>query len=41
MVLINEVLRHYDLRVEDWCGSKYVLRDHKRSSELVQDLGSL
>jgi hypothetical protein len=41
VVLTNEVLRHYGLRVEDWSGSKYVLRDRKGSSELIQDLGSL
>ena len=41
VVLSNEVLRHYGLRVEDWSGSKYVLRDRKGRSELVQDLGSL
>lgn len=41
VVLMNEVLRHYGLRVEDWSGSKYVLRDRKGRSELVQDLGSL
>ena len=37
----NEVLRHYGLRVSDWSGSKYILRDKKGRSELVQDLGSL
>ena len=37
----NEVLRHYGLRVQDWSGSKYLLRDLKGRSELVQDLGSL
>jgi hypothetical protein len=41
VVLTNEVLHHYGLRVEDWSGSKYVLRDRKGRSELVQDLGSL
>ena len=41
VVLANEVLRQYGLRVEDWSGSKYVLRDRKGRSELVQDLGSL
>jgi hypothetical protein len=41
VVLTNEVLRQYGLRVEDWSGSKYVLRDRKGRSELVQDLGSL
>jgi hypothetical protein len=39
--LTNEVLRHYGLRVEDWSGSKYVLRDRKGSAHLVQDLGAL
>jgi hypothetical protein len=39
--LTNEVLHHYGLRVEDWSGSKYILRDRKGRSELVQDLGSL
>jgi hypothetical protein len=37
----NEVLRHYGLKISDWAGSKYVLRDGKGRSELVQDLGSL
>ena len=38
----NEVLRHYGLKVSDWSGgTKYVLRDGKGRSELVQDLGSL
>ena len=37
----NEVLRHYGLKVGDWAGSKYVLRDGKGRSELVQDLGAL
>jgi hypothetical protein len=39
--LTNEVLRHYGLRVEDWGGSKYVLRDRKGRTELVQHLGAL
>lgn len=37
----NEVLRHYGLKVSDWSGTKYILRDGKGRSELVQDLGSL
>src|SRR5918998_6279076 len=37
----NEVLRHYGLKVSDWSGTRYVLRDGKGRSELVQDLGSL
>ena len=39
--LTNEVLRHYGLRVEDWSGSKYVLRDRAGGAELIQDLGTL
>ena len=39
--LANEVLRHYGLKVSDWSGTRYVLRDGKGRSELVQDLGSL
>jgi hypothetical protein len=39
--LVNEILRHYGLRVGDWSGSKYLVRDGKGRSELVQDLGDL
>jgi hypothetical protein len=39
--LTNEVLRHYGLRVEDWGGSKYILRDGKGRTELVQHLGAI
>lgn len=39
--VVSDVLRHYGLKVEDWSGSKYLLRDGKGRSELVQDLGSL
>ena len=39
--LANRVLSHYNLGLEDWGGSKYVLRDRTGRSELVQDLGSL
>jgi len=41
MSLANEVLRHYGLKAEDWSGSKYLLRDRKGRSELVQNLGAL
>jgi hypothetical protein len=37
----NEVLRHYGLKVNDWSGTKYILRDGKGRSELIQDLGFL
>lgn len=39
--LASEVLRCYGLQVQDWNGSKYLLKDGKGRSELVQDLGSL
>jgi len=41
VALLNGVLPHYGLKVEDWSGSKYLLRDRKGRSELVQDLGAL
>jgi len=41
VALTREVLCHYGLKLDDWGGSKYVLRDGKGRSEIVQDLGSL
>jgi hypothetical protein len=41
VALTREILRHYGLKLDDWGGSKYVLRDGKGRSEIVQDLGSL
>jgi hypothetical protein len=41
VALTREVLRHFGLKLDDWGGSKYVLRDGKGRSEIVQDLGSL
>ncbi len=37
----NKVLCFYGLKVAEWSGSKYVLKDGKCRSEIVQDLGSL
>ena len=37
----NEVLRFYGLKVQEWSGTKYVLKDGKGRSAIVQDLGSL
>ncbi len=37
----NKVLCFYGLKVAEWSGSKYVLKDGKGRSEIVQDLGSL
>jgi hypothetical protein len=41
VALTNEILRHHGLKLDDWGGSKYVLRDRKGRSEIVQDLGGL
>ncbi|MEX2104902.1 MAG: hypothetical protein WD907_06190 [Bacilli bacterium] len=39
--LSNQVLKCYLLRLEDWSGSKFILRDLKGSSVIVNDLGEL
>lgn len=39
--LTNKILRYYGLTLEDWSGSKYVLRDKKGRTEMIQDLGEL
>ncbi len=41
MRLINKILAFYGLTVEDWNGSKYILRDGKGNTEIVQDLGQI
>jgi hypothetical protein len=41
VALANEVLRYYGLKLDDWGGSKYLVRDRKGRSEIVQDLGAL
>jgi hypothetical protein len=41
VALTNEILRFYGLKIDDWGGSKYVVRDRKGRSEIVQDLGAL
>ncbi len=37
----NAILQAYGLKLEDWNGSKYILRDVKGGTEIVQDLGEL
>ncbi|MFC4769466.1 hypothetical protein [Effusibacillus consociatus] len=37
----NKILRYYGLTLEDWTGSKYVLRDKKGRTEIIHDLGAL
>jgi len=39
--LLNSVLGHFGLRVDDWSGAVYVLRDRKGATAVVADLGSL
>jgi hypothetical protein len=39
--LVNRVLSHFGLRLDDWGSRVYVLRDQKGRSAVVADLGSL
>ena len=39
--LLNRVLGHYGLRLDDWAWRSYVLRDRKGRSSVVGDLGGL
>lgn len=39
--LLNTVLSYYRLTLDDWNGTKFVLRDAKGTSVLVKDLGEL
>jgi hypothetical protein len=39
--LVNRVLAFYGLRLDDWSGRVWVLRDRKGRSAVVADLGSL
>ena len=39
--LVNRILAHFGLRLDDWAGRTYVLRDRKGRSEVVPDLGTL
>jgi hypothetical protein len=39
--LVNRVLAHYGLRLDDWAGRVYVLRDRKGRAAVVADLGGL
>jgi hypothetical protein len=39
--LVNRVLAHFGLRLDDWAGRVYVLRDSKGRSVVVSDLGAL
>jgi hypothetical protein len=39
--VLNRVLSHYELRLDDWHSRSYVLSDRKGKTVLVQDLGTL
>jgi hypothetical protein len=39
--LANKILSHYGMQLSDWTGTKYILKDKKGRTEIVQDLGSL
>ena len=39
--LLNRVLAHFGLRLDDWSGRVWTLRDAKGRSVVVADLGSL
>jgi hypothetical protein len=41
VTLLNRVLDHFGLRLDDWAGRTYVLRDRKGRSVVVADLGVL
>ncbi|WRC95898.1 hypothetical protein E5K84_01675 [Helicobacter pylori] len=39
--LLNQILAFYGLKIDDWQGAKFVLRDKKGQSVMVNDLGDL
>jgi hypothetical protein len=39
--LLNKVLSYYGLKVDNWNGLKFIIRDKKGRSEIVQDLAEL
>lgn len=39
--LCNQIFTHFGLKLEDWNGSKYILKDRKGTTEVVHDLGTL
>ena len=39
--LLNEVLDHFGLRLDDWSGRVYTLRDRKGRAKVVTDIGTL
>jgi hypothetical protein len=41
VALVDRVLGHYGLSLDDWAGRVYVLRDRKGRSVVVDNLGTL
>jgi hypothetical protein len=41
VTLVNRVLQHFGLRLDDWAGSVYVLRDRKGGAAVVDNVGAL
>jgi hypothetical protein len=39
--VLNQILSHYGLRLDDWHSRSYVLSDRKGKTVIVQDLGAL
>jgi hypothetical protein len=39
--VLNRILSHYGLRLDDWQSRSYVLSDRKGKTVMVQDLGAL
>ncbi|GAA7428648.1 hypothetical protein ID0992_02210 [Helicobacter pylori] len=39
--LLNRILVFYGLKIDDWQGTKFMLRDKKGQSAIVNDLGDL
>ena len=40
VALLNRVLEHFGLRLDDWAGRMYVLRDAKGRATVVDDIGA-
>jgi hypothetical protein len=41
VALVNRILTHFGLRLDDWAGSVYILRDRKGGTAIVDNLGVL
>ena len=39
--LLDRVLGHFGLSLQDWAGTVYILRDRKGASAVVQDIGAV